>query len=218
MSSWNATRLLPLALAAAAACESTTDPAKARNVKQASAYRFPAEPCPTGAVKIEVSVYPKTIPVGGTATPYVSLFNSSKAELRVYSVVWTLSDTNVARIAAWDEHGRPVLLGKSGGTTQVIGTCGTTSLSTSMPLTVTGGSTTTTDTAKTGSVTAVVTLASPTIAPGQTTQASVSATDASGNQITIPSGLTWTSSNTGVATVSSSGLGLGGLRRCRSIT
>ena len=145
-----------------------------------------------------MSVYPNSVAVGDHATPYTSVYDANRGELSSRGVSWTIADTNIVYVTGIDSDGRPILTGRNGGTTQIIGTCG--SLSASKPLTVTGGSA---PAAASGNI--AVTFSVQSLQAGQTTQALAHAFDASGNPIAIGT-ITWTTSDGSIASVSSSGL------------
>ena len=190
---------LAISAAALAACDSPTDPENPsiKNL-QFSAHEVPAtEGCVAGATEVEVSVYPTSIAAGEHATPYTSVYDANRGELSSRGVSWTIADTNIVYVSGIDSDGRPMLTGRNGGTTQIIGTCG--SLSASKPLTVTGG------TAPAVSSSIAVTFSVQSLQAGQTTQALAHAFDASGNPIAIGA-ITWTTSDGSIASVSSSGL------------
>ena len=197
MQSRNALRFVPLLVAAVAACDSATDPAtKIPTGPQLDNHGTSGSACVNGAVRVEVSVYPNSIAAGANATPYTSVYESSGNALPSHGVTWTIADTNVAQVTGRDENGRPVITGRSGGTTDIVGNCG--SVKGSAPLTVTGGTAN-----SAGTVT--VTLADASLSPGETTQASAHMTDATGNTVDV-SAAAWVSSSGNVATVSPSGL------------
>jgi len=192
------TRTFAVALCAAAiaACDSPTDPASPSAIKglDSGAHEDVATTCVTGASTLVVSVYPKTIAVGAHATPYASVYSSTGAALSSRTVKWTIQDTTIVHVTGIDSNGRPILTGRRAGTTNITGWCG--SITASKPLTVTSTSS--------GNV-MTVSFSTPSLAVGQTTQAVAKETTASGSAVTMGT-VTWTSSNTAIATVSSTGL------------
>ena len=193
------TRTLALSLCAAAiaACDSPTDPASpAIKGLDADAHEVVATTCVTGASSLVVSVYPKTIAVGAHATPYASVYTATGAALSSRTVKWTIQDTTIVHVTGIDSNGRPILTGRRGGTTNIVGWCG--SITTAKPLTVSGTSTSSGDVMS-------VTFSTQSLPVGQTTQAVAKETTASGTAVTMGT-VTWTSSNTAIATVSSTGL------------
>src|SRR5262245_55460309 len=190
-------RTLAVALCAAAiaACDSPTDPASpAIKGLDSAALAVVATTCVTGASSLVISVYPKTIAVGAHATPYASVYSSTGAALSSRTVKWTIQDTTIVHVTGIDSNGRPILTGRRAGTTNVSGWCGSTAAS--KPLTVTSTSS--------GNVMSVSTSTS-SLSVGQTTQAVAKETTASGSAVTMGA-VTWTSSNTAIATVSTTGL------------
>jgi len=181
------------AAAALAACDSPTDPAspalKGLDLDAAVA----ATTCVTGASSLVVAVYPKTIAVGAHATPYASVYSATGAELSARQVTWSIQDTTIVHVTGIDSNGRPILTGRRGGTTNIVGRCG--SFTTPKPLTVSTSS----------GYKVSVSFSLQSLPVGQTTQAVARETDASGTAVSMGT-VTWTSSNTAIATISSTGL------------
>jgi len=183
--------------AAIAACDSPTDPASpAIKGLDSDAPLVAATTCVTGASSLVVSVYPKTIAVGAHATPFASVYSSTGAALSSRTVKWTIQDTTIVHVTGIDSNGRPILTGRRAGTTNITGWCG--SISAAKPLTVSGTST------SSGNVMSV-SFSTQSLPVGQTTQAVAKETTASGSAVTMGT-VTWTSSNTAIATVSTTGL------------
>jgi hypothetical protein len=190
---------LAIALCAAAAigaCDSPTDPASSAIKGLDLDAALATTTCVTGATKLVVSVSPTTIAVGAHATPYASVLDASGTALSSRTVKWTIQDTTIVHVTGIDSNGRPILTGRRGGTTNIIGWCG--SITASKPLTVSGTST------SSGNVMSVA-FSTQSLPVGQTTQAVAKETTASGNAVTMGT-VTWTSSNTAIATVSTTGL------------
>ena len=206
--------LLAVCAATLAACDSPTDPANP-TIKGLDFYAhdIPAGTCIAGAIELEVSVYPNNVDVGGSATPYTSVYDANRGELNSTQVKWTIEDTTIVHVTGTDSDGRPILTGRRGGTTQIIGTCG--SLNAAKPLTVNGGGGGTTTPAPKGTITVRYPVES--LPVGQTTQALAHAFDAAGNGVAIGT-ITWTTSDAAIATVSSSGLVTGNAAGTATIT
>jgi len=133
--------------------------------------------------------------VGGHATPYASVFDASGVAVSSRGVTWTIQDTTIVHVTGIDANLRPILTGRRSGTTNIVGWCG--SLTTSKPLTVSGTST---------SANAMsVTFSVQSLPVGQTTQAVARETNSSGSAVSMGT-VTWTSSNTTIATVSMVGV------------
>ena len=202
------TLAISLCVAAIAACDSPTDPAtpEIKGGLDAAAHEVTATTCVTGAATLVVSVYPKTIAVGDHATPYASVYSATGAGLSSRAVTWTIQDTTIVHVTGIDSNGRPILTGRRGGTTNIVGHCGS-SITASKPLAVTSAS---------GDI---MTVSFPTqsLSVGQTTQAVAKETTSSGSAVTLGT-VTWTSSNTAIATVSSTGLVTGKATGSATIT
>ena len=196
----HAPRFLVLVVAAAVACDDPTNPSNAfpGSAQLDHGVTASGSACIAGATMVEVSVYPNTIAPNAGAVPYSSVYDAAGNSLSASGVRWVIADTTIAAITGTDENGRPVITGRSGGSTQVTANCGTVVGSAS--LTVTGAP------AKdpVGS-TLTVSVSSNALKVGETTQALVSATDAAGNQVSVSSPQ-WATSNGGIATVSAAGL------------
>src|SRR5690349_9934449 len=204
------TLVISLCAAALAACDSPTDPAtpEIKGGLDATAHEVATTTCVTGATTLVVSVYPKSIAVGAHATPYASVYSGTGAGLSSRQVKWTIQDTTVVHVTGIDSNGRPILTGRRGGTTNIVGWCG--SITTSKPLSVTGTSTSSADVM-------TVSFSAPSVPVGQTTQAVAKETTASGTAVTMGT-VTWTSSNTAIATVSTTGLVTGKTAGTATIT
>ena len=202
------TLAISLCVAAIAACDSPTDPAtpEIKGGLDPAAHEVATTTCVTGATTLVVSVYPKTIAVGEHATPYASVYSATGAGLSSRAVTWTIQDTAIVHVTGIDSNGRPILTGRRGGTTNIVGHCGS-SITTSKPLAVTSAS---------GDI---MTVSFPTqsLSVGQTTQAVAKETTSSGSAVTLGT-VTWTSSNTAIATVSSTGLVTGKATGSATIT
>jgi len=192
------TRTLAITFCAAAlaACDAPTDPASPEIKGLGVDAHELVSTCVTGASSLVVSVYPKTIAVGGKATPYASVYNASGTSLSSRQVTWTIQDTTIVHVTGLDSNGRPMLTGRRGGTTNIVGHCG--SITAAKPLTVSGSSTSSGDKMS-------VTFSVSSLPVGQTTQAVARETNSSGSAVTMGT-VTWTSANTSIATVSSTGL------------
>ncbi len=141
---------------------------------------------------VSVSLSPTSINAGQTSQATVTLRDAAGNVLTGRTIGYSSSNTTVASVSVGG-----VVTGVSGGTVQITATSeGKTGSAT---LTVSGGS----STAPVASIT--LALNSSTLSPGQSTQASAVLKDASGNVLTGRT-VTFTSSNTGVATVSGGGL------------
>lgn len=140
---------------------------------------------------VTVALSPTSINAGQTSQATVTLRDGAGNILTGRTIGYSSSNTTVASVSAGG-----VVTGVSGGTVQITATSeGKTGSAT---LTVSGGST-----APVASIT--LALNSSTLSPGQSTQATATLKDASGNVLTGRT-VTFTSSNTGVATVSGGGL------------
>jgi uncharacterized protein YjdB len=149
-----------------------------------------AAPAPVATVQLTLS--PTSITVGQTSTANVVLLDATGHTLSGRTVTWTSSNTAVALINA-----SGVVTGVAAGTSTITATSeGKTGSAT---ITVTS----TTTVAPVASVT--VTLTSSSLTVGQTTQATATMRDASGNVLSGRS-VTWMSSNPTIATVSGSGV------------
>ena len=187
--------LLPLCAGYLAACDSPNEPTP-NGIRDLSANAHEVVTgCTDGATKLEVSVYPKSIDPGKSATPYASVYDAAGTAISSRSVRWSIQDTTIVHVTGIDSDGRPILTGVRGGTTQIIGTCG--SLVTPKPLTVNGA------VAPAGSV--AVTFPVQSLSVGQSVQAMAHAFDASGQSVAIGT-ITWSTSDNAIASVSTSGL------------
>jgi hypothetical protein len=141
---WSSRRALVVAASAAiaAGCDAAPDPVSPPIKSPTLAmHDIPSGTgCPVeNAAKVYISVYPKTIAVGGeNATPYASVAGPNNEELRSLDVKFSIADTTIAHVTGTDSNGRPIISGRRSGTTTITGTCG--SLSDSKELAVTGGS------------------------------------------------------------------------------
>ena len=187
---------ITLCVATMAACDSPTDPANPQIKGLGVDAHELQTTCVTGATKLVISVYPQTIAVGGHATPYASVFDASGVAVSSLGVTWTIQDTTIVHVTGIDANLRPILTGRRSGTTNIVGWCG--SLTTAKPLTVSGTSTSSANTMS-------VTFSVQSLPVGQTTQAAARETNSSGSAVSMGT-VTWTSSNTTIATVSSTGL------------
>src|SRR4029450_507759 len=103
------TLAVTLCVAAIAACDAPTDPASpAIKALGVDAHEL-VTTCVTGASSLVVSVYPKTIAVGGKATPYASVYSATGGELSSRQVTWTIQDTTIVHVTGIDSNGRPIL-------------------------------------------------------------------------------------------------------------
>jgi hypothetical protein len=160
-----------------------------------------ATPCIAGASGLVISVSPNQIEVGGQAVLYASVLDGAGGTLSASSVVWSIADPSVASTGV-EPAGHPAANGLTVGTTTVTATCG--SLVETGTLVVAGGGSKP-DTTTKGTITAQVTMSAGELDVGQTTQAVLQLKDAAGN--IIPStGTAWTSSNSGVASVTDQGV------------
>lgn len=136
---------------------------------------------------VSVSLATSTIFIGQTTTASVTLTDASGAVLSGRTIAWSSATTSVATVSPTG-----VVTGVGAGTSVI--TASSEGKSASATITVQ---------APVSSVT--VTLASPSIAIGATTQATAVTKDASGGTLTGRT-VTWTSGTTSVATVDASGL------------
>jgi uncharacterized protein YjdB len=146
-------------------------------------------PAPVATVTVTMGSY--SIAVGSTTPATATARDSSGNVLTGRPVTWRSSDTRVATVSS-----SGIVRGVGPGSAQITATVEGKSGSASV---------TVTNSAPAPVATVSVSLASSSIQPGSTTQATATARDANGNVLTGRSA-SWTSSNTGVATVSSSGL------------
>ena len=140
-----------------------------------------------------VAITPQTPSLGTGASVQLAatLRDAAGAVLTNRQVTWNSTDATVASVSTGGMVSALVA-----GTTSIQAT--SEGVTASMPLTVTQSSS--------GSVASVaVSLAAPSINVGSATQATATLRDAAGNVLTGRT-VTWSSSNTGVATVSSSGV------------
>jgi hypothetical protein len=141
---------------------------------------------------IEVHLASTSIKAGETTQASVILRDRRDKPISA-PVQWSSSDTTVAVVS---DSG--VVRGIAPGSVSIIATNRT--VTGSAPLTVTAADPTITPVAS-----VAVALASSTLSPGQTTQATATTRDASGNVLTGRA-IAWSTNNTAVATVSSAGL------------
>ncbi|HUR21240.1 MAG TPA: Ig-like domain-containing protein, partial [Vicinamibacterales bacterium] len=173
--------------------------------------------CVAGAVGVFVSASPNGLAPGERSTLYATVSAADGGTLPSFSVEWSVADTSIATIGGPDENRRYFATARKAGTTEVTGRCG--DFSAVATITIAGESAAPRDTAKappsdttkapppdtTGAPAAVfVTLNASALQTGQSTQAGVSGVDANGLHISV-AGAAWSSSNTGVATVTPSG-------------
>ena len=147
-----------------------------------------SNPAPAPVASVTVTLASAGLTTGQTTQATAVTRDASGNVLTGRSITWSTSDSTVARVST-----SGLVTAVATGTAQIIATSegqrGSATLTVSPP--------------PVASVT--VTLASSTLTTGQLTQATATLRDASGNVLTGRS-VTWTSSNTSVATVSSSGL------------
>ena len=147
-------------------------------------------PAPVATVNLTLS--PTSVLVGQTATASVQLLDANGHTLTGRTVTWSSSNTAVALINA-----SGIVTGVGAGTATITAT--------SEGKTGSAGFTVTTATVVAPVATVSVTLASSSLTVGQTTQATATTRDASGNILSGRS-VTWMSSNPTVASVSGTGV------------
>ncbi len=145
---------------------------------------------PPPPTKVAVALAAASI-TAGTTTQATATLTDSTGKVTSGAVTWSSSNTAIATVSA-----SGVVTGVAAGSAVITGTSG--SITGSANLTVTAAST-----APVSTVT--VSLNSSSITTGQTTQATAVAKDAAGNVLSGRT-ITWSSSATSVATISSSGL------------
>ncbi|HKN57268.1 MAG TPA: Ig-like domain-containing protein, partial [Gemmatimonadaceae bacterium] len=150
-----------------------------------------AEPSPAPVSTVSVSLAAGSLSPGQTTQASAIPRDANNNVLAGRSIAWTSSNTGVATVNA-----SGVVSAVAVGSAQIIATSesksGSATLTVAAPPPVPVASVS-------------VTLAASSLTPGQTTQATATTRDASNNVLTGRA-ITWSSSNTGVATVSSSGL------------
>ena len=133
----------------------------------------------------------------------IGIYSDNTTQDLTNAVTWSSSDTTVATIiepalsSAKTNNGKAYAYGKKAGTTTITATSGSTS-----------GSTTLTVTSAT-LVSLTVTPANPSVAKGSTQQFAATGTFSDSTTQDLTAQVTWNSSNTGVATISTSGLATG---------
>lgn len=156
-----------------------------------------------GSQSMAISVSPTTVSglIGDSVRLGATLKDEKGNSVRTQGVAWNSGDTTVATVSV----GGMVHLWKSGSTQITATSAGAVA---NAPVTVNGGAkagdgSQPAASAQVGSV--VVAPASVTVAQGKTAQVAATVLDGGGNT-SLASTVTWTSSNPGVATVSSTGL------------
>ena len=157
--------------------------------------------CGANVASLVFSAYPSQIEVGQQSVFYVSFLGADGVSVSAVPLTWTIADTTILANSFDDASGRPAGLGKRAGSTTVTANCG--GITASLTITVGGG--TPGDTPATSPTTVQVTIPTGTIAPGQTTQAQVQVTDATGQNV-VASDTAWSTSNAGVASVTDGGV------------
>ncbi len=147
-------------------------------------------PSPVSNVSIDLST--PTLAVGQVVHTSATTTDSTGRVLTGRSILWTSSDNSVFTVVTTGPSNVKVT-GRTAGSARLIAT--SEGKSTSMPLTV--------GTAPVQTVT--VSLASPSLLPGQTTQATATLTDAVGNVLTGRA-VTWSSLDPTIASVSATGV------------
>ncbi len=170
----------------------------------------PPPPPPPPPVVHRVTVTPATpsIAVGETQQFTATAYDSSGTEITGKTFTWTSSDTSVATIST-----SGLATGKTAGVTAITAEVDDTS--NAVRLTVTKPPPPPPPPPVVHRVT--VTPATPSIAVGETQQFTATAYDSSGTEITGKT-FTWTSSDTSVATISTSGLATGKTAGVTAIT
>lgn len=184
-------RLLFAGIVAAAACQDST-----------GGSLTPTDPTSANGVVASINVLlpSYSLAAGKTMQAKAELVDSNDQVISGGTFTWSTDNSAVATVSS-----SGVVTGVKSGTVHVLASSSG-KTGTSGTLTITGTSTgTTTTTTTTASVASVtVTLNSSALTVGQATQANAVVKDSAGNVLTGRT-LTWTSSNTSVATVSSSG-------------
>ncbi len=147
-------------------------------------------PSPVSNVSIDLST--STLAVGQVVHTSATTTDSTGRVLTGRGIVWTSSNSSVFTVVTTGPNNVKVT-GRTAGSARLIAT--SEGKSTSMPLTV--------GTAPVQTVT--VSLASPSLLPGQTTQAAATLTDAVGNVLTGRA-VTWSSLDPTIASVSAAGV------------
>jgi uncharacterized protein YjdB len=147
---------------------------------------------PQQVATVTVSLTPSSLAVGQTAQAVATLRDLSGNTLSGRQVAWTSSSPGVASVSA-----SGVVSAAAAGTSTL--TAASEGKSAAVSVSVTAATA-----PRSSIVTIGVSLVSANLSVGQTTQATATALDAVGNVLGGQS-FTWTSSNSGVATVSSSG-------------
>ena len=141
---------------------------------------------------VSVALGSGTIGVGGTTTAAATTRDASNNVLTGRAIAWSSSNTAVATVNA-----AGLVSGIAAGSANIVAT--------SEGVTGQASITVTAPPPPAPVATVSVTLATASLAPGATTQATVTLRDASSNVLTGRT-ISWSSSNTGVATVSQSGV------------
>jgi len=181
-------------LISAVAQGSTTIRATSEGVTASQSLTVPAStpPPPAPVASVTVTFNSNTLTVGQTTQAMADLRDASNNVLTGRPVAWSSTNTSVATVAA-----NGVVTAVGVGTAQIRavaeGVTGSGNLTVNTPAPIPVASV------------SVGLAASTLLAGGQTTQASVTLRDASNNILTGRA-VTWSSSNTAVATVSSAGL------------
>ncbi len=148
-------------------------------------------PPPTPIANLSVSLNPATVTVGGTAQATATLQDSSGSPVTGQPITWESSDITVATVDATGKV-KGVKAGNSMIKASAGGKSNASALSVNAPAPIPVASVT-------------VSPSSPIIQIGATTQLSATTRDGSGNVLTGRS-ISWSSSNTSIATVTGSGL------------
>jgi hypothetical protein len=160
----------------------------------------------SGAQLTGISVTPSNPAIAtNTSQPFtaIGIYSDNTTQDLTNAVTWSSSDTTVATVSepalssAKSNNGKAYAYGRNAGTTTITATSGSTS-----------GSTTLTVTAAT-LVSLTVTPANRSIAAGSTQQFIATGTFSDSTTQDLTAQVTWNSSNTGVSTISTSGLAAG---------
>lgn len=145
-------------------------------------------PPPAPVATVSVSLGSGSLIIGGTTQATATARDASGNVLTGRTIAWTSSNTGTATVSA-----SGVVTGLAAGTTSIVATSESKTGQASLTVTVVPVAT------------IAVTPASPSVQAGGTAQLSATLRDAGGNVLTGRT-VTWTSSTTSVATISSSGL------------